>query len=73
VRFFEVSEEELQMQRELFRTGRLQIKIEDIDFSMKCAQPSDPALMDSMHTSSVAHQRPVSTLLVGLLHMHCCL
>ncbi|KAK9838176.1 hypothetical protein WJX81_006705 [Elliptochloris bilobata] len=35
VRFFEVSETELESQRELFRTGRLQVKIEDIDFSMK--------------------------------------
>lgn len=36
VRFFEVSEAELGTQRELFRTGRLQIKIEDVEFSMKC-------------------------------------
>ena len=37
VRFFEVSEAELETQRELFRTGRLQIKIEEVEFSMKCA------------------------------------
>lgn len=36
VRFHEVSESELETQRELFRTGRLQIEIEEVQFSMKC-------------------------------------
>ena len=45
VRFHEVSEAELELQRELFRTGRMQIKIEDIEFSMRYAHlPSAPAL-----------------------------
>ena len=44
VRFHEVSEAELESQRELFCTGRMQIKIEDIEFSMRYAHvPSAPA------------------------------
>lgn len=44
VRFHEVSEADLELQRELFRTGRMQIKIEDIEFSMRYARiPSAPA------------------------------
>lgn len=35
VRFFEVSEEELEKQRSAFSNGQLKIKIEEDDFSMR--------------------------------------
>lgn len=51
VRFHEVSEAELESQRELFRTGRMQIKIEDIEFSMRYAHiPSALVVCWPWHT-----------------------
>ena len=39
VRFFRVSEEELDRQRKQFHTGQVGIKIEETTFSMKCVPP----------------------------------
>ena len=39
VRFFRVSEEELDRQRKQFQTGQVGIKIEETTFSMKCVPP----------------------------------
>lgn len=36
VRFFQVSEEELERQRKQFHTGQISIKIEETTFSMRC-------------------------------------
>ena len=77
MRFFEVSEAELQTQRELFRTGRLQIKIEDIDFSMKCARPSAPRPLWTINTLCTINKcgapTPCQQAPLGLLRMLCCL
>ena len=53
IRFFEVSEAELGTQRELFRTGRMEVKFEDVEFSMKCG----PWLHYLIHLSSAVVDR----------------
>ena len=42
VRFFEVSEEELEQQRSAFSNGQLEIKIEQDNFSMRCVYVEEP-------------------------------
>lgn len=56
VRFHEVSENELEEMRTKFRTGEMQIKIEDAQFSMRCQSRTnlESLIYNSVHLRMAA-------------------